>query len=543
MYKYCMHKILLIILFLSAPGTLKSTLTPDSVEYYITLRTQPNTMNVTEPAWVLVTLDSLFPKQNIRLNWRIGEDDFKQISFDFSLNLTDTVYIPAPNTTAKIDYYLEAIDEYGQSLFYPPNAPDSLFSYLFTEYSDFPEETAWISFSKLDQSALRPALSIYDLELGVSLHTYPETGGYLNISPNNKYLVSDNKSNDELAIINVDTGQIIKKILYYNDLLPQNLAITNDGMTIFMSATSDIPGSLTRTFRISVEQNMLIELDDSYSGIEYSPMNNRLFLIKNSLDQPIDIYDLDTGVVVDSLVPDEMPYFISHIFSLSDNYRVLSELTWGGGKISGRYNTGIICIKRNLITGEIFKTSTINLPELENDLRDNSLRAALIPNSSKVVVAIRQTDNIELNFWDFEDANWHRAVILTEFVAETSYTEMSTSSSGKKLLISRVGSPAGPFMAVVDLDTYQLKRYLFQPVGQLFDARFEMKNPPFNEIVKRGDANLNDKIDIFDVLTILGIISGKNRQVFFESDVNDDGKIDIFDLLALLKMLKGQSGS
>ncbi|MFH1069782.1 MAG: M6 family metalloprotease domain-containing protein [Candidatus Glassbacteria bacterium] len=52
-----------------------------------------------------------------------------------------------------------------------------------------------------------------------------------------------------------------------------------------------------------------------------------------------------------------------------------------------------------------------------------------------------------------------------------------------------------------------------------------------------GDLNSDDKVDIFDLLSLLKIISGK-ATAGQDSDLNNDGKTDIFDLLALLKKLK-----
>ena len=50
-----------------------------------------------------------------------------------------------------------------------------------------------------------------------------------------------------------------------------------------------------------------------------------------------------------------------------------------------------------------------------------------------------------------------------------------------------------------------------------------------------GDVDGNDKVDIFDLLQLLKVLSGKSESPF--ADVNRDGKTDIFDLLALLKLL------
>ncbi|MBW7997765.1 MAG: hypothetical protein FVQ81_14575 [Candidatus Glassbacteria bacterium] len=50
-----------------------------------------------------------------------------------------------------------------------------------------------------------------------------------------------------------------------------------------------------------------------------------------------------------------------------------------------------------------------------------------------------------------------------------------------------------------------------------------------------GDASGDGKVDIFDVLAVLGALSG--NPTVGPSDVNGDGKTDIFDVLAILKLL------
>ena len=57
---------------------------------------------------------------------------------------------------------------------------------------------------------------------------------------------------------------------------------------------------------------------------------------------------------------------------------------------------------------------------------------------------------------------------------------------------------------------------------------------------EKGDVSGNGKVDIFDVLDLLKVISKKGTAVG-DADVNADGKVDIFDLLALLTVLKGGS--
>ena len=62
-----------------------------------------------------------------------------------------------------------------------------------------------------------------------------------------------------------------------------------------------------------------------------------------------------------------------------------------------------------------------------------------------------------------------------------------------------------------------------------------------NEVIK-GDLDSNGAINIFDLLELLKILSGKlvpdNQKLFGAADVDTSGTINIFDLLALLALLK-----
>jgi dockerin type I repeat protein len=61
---------------------------------------------------------------------------------------------------------------------------------------------------------------------------------------------------------------------------------------------------------------------------------------------------------------------------------------------------------------------------------------------------------------------------------------------------------------------------------------------------KRGDINLDGSLDIMDLLSILGKITGQAPQELSD-DLNGDGKVNIFDLLALLRemgQLRGSGG-
>ena len=51
-----------------------------------------------------------------------------------------------------------------------------------------------------------------------------------------------------------------------------------------------------------------------------------------------------------------------------------------------------------------------------------------------------------------------------------------------------------------------------------------------------GDVNGDTKVDIFDLLELLKVLSGK-VQPTISSDVNTNGKTDIFDLLEILRQL------
>ena len=56
---------------------------------------------------------------------------------------------------------------------------------------------------------------------------------------------------------------------------------------------------------------------------------------------------------------------------------------------------------------------------------------------------------------------------------------------------------------------------------------------------QKGDVNGDGKVNIFDLLSLLKVLSGKETAEG-AVDVNGDGKINIFDLLELLKTLAGK---
>jgi len=57
--------------------------------------------------------------------------------------------------------------------------------------------------------------------------------------------------------------------------------------------------------------------------------------------------------------------------------------------------------------------------------------------------------------------------------------------------------------------------------------------------IKAGDVNSSGKVDIFDLLGMLKVLSGEDQPTT-GADVNEDGNVNIFDLLALLGILAGQ---
>ncbi len=502
----------------------------------LSLTAKPNTINVDEPAWVAMTLDSLFPRQSARLNWRMGEGAFQPLEFDFSGSLTDTVLIPASNATARIDYYLEVHDAFGQVFNYPDNAPDSLFSYYFTEYGDLPEDLVWASFSSFNASGIVCELSIYDLKSGLIMHTYLQAGGCISVSPNNKYLICDNYLNNELVLIELKNGTVLSRTAYNPASLfnPQRLSITNDGKTVFMEASTSIPLSTSpEEYRISIDNKSFRKLDKTYTRCEYNPLDNKMYMKRSGC---VDVFDIANDVFCDSIPLEKMIDFASTAM-IMDNYHVLSEFFWGG--YGGRDNR-IILKRRNLFNGKTFETLTLSIPELNNALHTKAINFLMLPNSTRVAFLFKETNHYELNFWDLAEPGWHKNVVLEGSLDNTSFGEMKISRTGKKLIVSNIGAVAGtgPCLAVVSLETFQVERYLYAPDGHFFDVRFETEHPHYNETILRGDGNLDGKINVFDLLALLGNLGGSNQAMFFESDVNADGKLDVFDLLALLRLLK-----
>jgi hypothetical protein len=67
----------------------------------------------------------------------------------------------------------------------------------------------------------------------------------------------------------------------------------------------------------------------------------------------------------------------------------------------------------------------------------------------------------------------------------------------------------------------------------------ELLELSFNPVLA-GDGDLNGKVDIFDLLAMLKVITGKkipSAGEFAAMDMDQSGKVNIFDLLELLKLL------
>lgn len=65
---------------------------------------------------------------------------------------------------------------------------------------------------------------------------------------------------------------------------------------------------------------------------------------------------------------------------------------------------------------------------------------------------------------------------------------------------------------------------------------FEDKATGKAEVVKRGDLDGNDNIDIFDVVAVVKVFMNNskkaNAKAMFMADINEDGVVDVFDAIA-----------
>lgn len=58
---------------------------------------------------------------------------------------------------------------------------------------------------------------------------------------------------------------------------------------------------------------------------------------------------------------------------------------------------------------------------------------------------------------------------------------------------------------------------------------------------KPGDTDGSGKVDVFDLLGLLRVMSGHQRDRHGFSDLDGNGKVDVFDLLKLLRIMSGRS--
>ncbi|HUU81660.1 MAG TPA: dockerin type I domain-containing protein, partial [Acidobacteriota bacterium] len=77
------------------------------------------------------------------------------------------------------------------------------------------------------------------------------------------------------------------------------------------------------------------------------------------------------------------------------------------------------------------------------------------------------------------------------------------------------------------------------PSSRMHEIRQELIEIITTEVTQiPGDVSQDTKVDIFDLLELLKVLSGRVESSF-ASDVDMNGRTDIFDLLAMLKMLAG----
>jgi len=82
----------------------------------------------------------------------------------------------------------------------------------------------------------------------------------------------------------------------------------------------------------------------------------------------------------------------------------------------------------------------------------------------------------------------------------------------------------------------------FLTITLFYSSKAQAQQPTAVNSTYRGDINEDNKVDIFDLLELLKMLSnpaGKPEKVIKIADVNASGSVDIFDLLGLLKILSG----
>jgi len=93
-----------------------------------------------------------------------------------------------------------------------------------------------------------------------------------------------------------------------------------------------------------------------------------------------------------------------------------------------------------------------------------------------------------------------------------------------------------PAAGATDLDTLKL---LHAGLGRN-PLKFILTGSGEQSQALKGDLDVNGKVDVFDLLELLKVLSGAHP-ASTASDLDGNGKTDIFDLLELLKVLSGKS--
>ena len=81
--------------------------------------------------------------------------------------------------------------------------------------------------------------------------------------------------------------------------------------------------------------------------------------------------------------------------------------------------------------------------------------------------------------------------------------------------------------------------FRIQQFGGHKTAKTYVDNITFYCILEPGDVNLDGKVNVSDITTLINMIMGTQPQYLTTGDVNGDGKINVSDVTALINKILG----
>jgi hypothetical protein len=324
----------------------------------------------------------------------------------------------------------------------------------------------------------------------------------------------------------------------------QKIQITDDGSTVFMLAgqSSDtlIYGPVY-IYRLNMGEGVyeLIHEEDYRSkriiDFKLNPVNMSLYieLVDFFGRHRMYVYNIQKRAIVDTL-------FFSNgypqSFEFSGDYS--RSLETRRDLVQGTY----VLQERNLLTNTLYEKARISAEELKDNHNAKTM-PVLIPGKEIAAFVDIEANPLVAHILDFNKVI-HRSINLVRWEISPSVFKIHATPSGKYLVVPYISFPLSEgkekiLMTIVETESTALPGNVCssdQEISKLQCATVE--NRPYSQI-EPGDIDGNSRVDIFDLIGMLKILSGSKKDFGFAADVDLNGRFDIFDLLGILKLLGG----